>query len=243
MRILVASDFHGNLDSAKALGGSNIDFGRSNVCAAVLCGDLSEFGSYDKAVAIIEEVRKGFQDVFYVTGNHDPPLMMKYGAAVSNDEKPTSRVTCLHGRFHKFGDFTFIGMSGFHPAFYGSWNIEGGPIDRDNEAEQFLNSLFTKAIDGLHAEPKKIVLVTHDPPLGACDFSVLSRSNAGSPGIRRTVLKWKPAAICCGHIHEARGIAWLGETLVINPGSIHFKLAAYLDLERASTPDAELIKI
>ncbi|WXG47051.1 MAG: metallophosphoesterase family protein [Candidatus Atabeyarchaeum deiterrae] len=243
MRILVASDFHGNLGSAKALGSCNVEFGGSDVDAAVLCGDLSEFGSFDKGVAIIEEVRKGFQDVFYVTGNHDPPLLMKYGDAIGNGKSSTSRVTCLHGRFLKFGDFTFIGMSGFHPAFYGSWNIEGQPIDRDNEAEQFLDSLITKAIDGLHAEPKRIVLVTHDPPFGACDFSVLSRSNAGSQGIRRTVLKWKPAAICCGHIHEARGIARLGETLVVNPGSIHFKLAAYLDLEKVGAPVAELAKI
>ncbi len=56
-------------------------------------------------------------------------------------------------------------------------------------------------------------------------------------------MKWNPLAALCGHIHEGRGIATLGDTLVLNPGSIHFREAAYLELKNSGAAEAKLIKI
>nr|MDO8098815.1 metallophosphoesterase family protein [Candidatus Njordarchaeota archaeon] len=243
MKILIVSDFHGNLNSARALISSNLaSKGIGEIDAVVVCGDLSEFGSLDKGTAVLEEIQRGFENVFYVTGNHDPPSLMEYECKLSG-RLQGKKISCLHGKAVKFHDVALVGLSGFFPPFYGKWDTEGSPITRDDEAELFLDKLITKAVNELAADPRRIVLVTHDPPFGACDLSVLTRTNAGSQGIRRIVLKWKPAAVCCGHIHEGKGIEKLGETLVVNPGSIYFRLAANLDIRNEGGAEAQLIKI
>lgn len=243
MKMLIVSDFHGNLNSARALTSSNLHGkGRGEIDTVVICGDLSELGSIDKGTAILEEIQRGFENVFYVTGNHDPPSLIEYDGKLSG-RLQGKKVSCLHGKVVKFQDIALIGLSGFFPPFYGKWDAKGSPITRDDEAELFLDKLITKAANELGADPRRIVLVTHDPPFGVCDLSVLTRTNAGSQGIRRIVVKWKPVAVCCGHIHEGRGIEKLGETLVVNPGSIHFRLAANLGVGSEGGAEAQLIKI
>lgn len=243
MKILVAADFHGNLNSARLLGRSGLgaELG-GKVDTAVLCGDLSEFGSLDKGLAVLNEVRKGFERIFYVTGNHDPPSLMKLGVQVSSTQE-WSRVDCLHGKTTKFGGLTFIGLSGFFPPFYGKWDIEGLPITREDEAFKFLDRLFAQAVKSSESEQGQTVLVTHDPPYGVTDLSVLTKTNAGSHGIRDAILKWKPVAAFCGHIHEGRGIVKLGETLIVNPGSMHFRQMAYVEIGNERGIEAELTKI
>jgi len=42
---------------------------------------------------------------------------------------------------------------------------------------------------------------------------------AGSTAIRKAIEKFQPMLGLHGHIHESRGIASIGRTLCINPGS------------------------
>jgi uncharacterized protein len=41
----------------------------------------------------------------------------------------------------------------------------------------------------------------------------------GSKAVRESILKYEPTLSVHGHIHESRGVAKLGRTLSINPGS------------------------
>jgi Icc-related predicted phosphoesterase len=41
----------------------------------------------------------------------------------------------------------------------------------------------------------------------------------GSKAVRESILKYEPALSIHGHIHESRGVAKLGRTLAMNPGS------------------------
>jgi len=41
----------------------------------------------------------------------------------------------------------------------------------------------------------------------------------GSKAVRASILKYEPALSVHGHIHESRGVAKLGRTLAMNPGS------------------------
>ncbi len=242
LKILVASDFHGNLNLARAL--ANIGLTKNDeVDTIVLCGDLSELGSLAKGLSVLEEVHKGLMNVFCVTGNHDPPSLMKYGNGETAGPSSTIKAICLHGRAVSFRNVTFIGLSGFCPLFYGKWDIEGSPITLDDEVARFLDGLLPRVLYEFHSDVSRTVLVTHDPPFGVCDRSVLTRTNAGSQGIMMAILKWNPLAALCGHIHEGRGIATLGDTLVLNPGSIHFREAAYLELKNSGAAEAKLIKI
>jgi Icc-related predicted phosphoesterase len=242
LKFLVVSDFHGNLNSAKALTSKKLVKRGGEVDAIVLCGDLSEFGSLDKGQSVLEEVQKGFVNVYYVTGNHDPPSLMRYGSSEIPGSPQRTSAVCLHGKAVRLQDVTFVGLSGFRPPFYGNWNIEGSPVARHDEVVDFLSGLFEKAVDELNSDPRRTILVTHDPPFGVCDQSVLTKVSAGSRGIREVIMKWKPLVALCGHIHEGRGIAMLGDTLVLNPGSVRLREAARLEIASGSAK-AKLIKI
>jgi Icc-related predicted phosphoesterase len=41
----------------------------------------------------------------------------------------------------------------------------------------------------------------------------------GSTAVRDAIERYQPALSLHGHIHEARGVHWLGRTLALNPGS------------------------
>jgi uncharacterized protein len=41
----------------------------------------------------------------------------------------------------------------------------------------------------------------------------------GSVAVREAILKYQPPLSVHGHIHESRGVAKLGKTLTVNPGS------------------------
>jgi len=59
------------------------------------------------------------------------------------------------------------------------------------------------------------ILVVHPPPLGTCD-RVLGRLSAGSRAVAQIIAACTPRIVFCGHIHEDRGMAMVGRTLVIN---------------------------
>jgi Icc-related predicted phosphoesterase len=59
------------------------------------------------------------------------------------------------------------------------------------------------------------VVVVHGPPLGVLDRTSEGKS-AGCPALRAAVERARPALLVCGHIHEARGVDRIGETLCVN---------------------------
>jgi putative phosphoesterase len=69
------------------------------------------------------------------------------------------------------------------------------------------------------SQAKIDILVSHHPPKGAVDKTLIGL-RAGLEELRDFVIEHKPKLHLCGHIHEARGIEKLGETLVVNPGPL-----------------------
>jgi hypothetical protein len=70
----------------------------------------------------------------------------------------------------------------------------------------------------LCSSAKKLIVLSHTPPFGTkVDLAYLN-SHIGSRSVRRFVDEKKPFAVFCGHVHEAAGIDYIGETLVVNPG-------------------------
>lgn len=60
------------------------------------------------------------------------------------------------------------------------------------------------------------VLIVHGPPHMACDLSNYQNEHTGSPSLRKRVEEIQPQIVICGHIHEGRGIAAIGQTPVWN---------------------------
>jgi Icc-related predicted phosphoesterase len=82
--------------------------------------------------------------------------------------------------------------------------------------------------------PERAIFCTHDPPLGTVlaqapqldkDRRPIMRGgntelfDAGSLAVKNIINKYKPMISLHGHIHESKGIAKVGNTICINPGS------------------------
>jgi hypothetical protein len=85
------------------------------------------------------------------------------------------------------------------------------------------------------------VLVAHPPPRGTLD-EAFGRFHAGSAALRDLVLAREPAVLLCGHIHERRGIARLGRTLVVNCSVGRGGDGVLVTIDAGAPPQAELLE-
>jgi putative phosphoesterase len=78
-------------------------------------------------------------------------------------------------------------------------------------------------------DPKKIVVVTHDPPFDILDMSYFG-SNAGVMELREAIERIKPVLHVFGHIHESAGVMKHKGTLFVNAALPEFRKAAIVEL-------------
>ncbi|BCM93457.1 hypothetical protein IAD21_05348 [Abditibacteriota bacterium] len=191
MKILLFSDLHADVETAKAL---------------ALCA--SEFdvivGAGDFA-----NVRQGLEPVIapflslsiptvFVAGNNETPDELRQACAGAR------HVHVLHGEACHIGGETFFGLGGAVPVTpFGSWSFD---VDEDDAARL------------LEACPPRAILISHSPPLGILDKSSAGTS-LGSRAVAHCMAVKKPKLLVCGHIHASSGRSQKrGETLVVNAG-------------------------
>lgn len=94
--------------------------------------------------------------------------------------------------------------------------------------EEMLNGIadFTNCIFNFHAPPLDSTLdecpkldTSTDPPRPIMVGNQPVMYGAGSKSVKEAIEKYQPLACLVGHIHEARGTAKIGRTMVFNPGS------------------------
>jgi Icc-related predicted phosphoesterase len=78
--------------------------------------------------------------------------------------------------------------------------------------------------------PGRKVVVTHQPPFGVLD-TLYSGQPAGCHSLRLFLEDCQPDLLLCGHIHEARGEARLGQTVAVNAGELRNGHRALIDLD------------
>jgi Icc-related predicted phosphoesterase len=59
------------------------------------------------------------------------------------------------------------------------------------------------------------VVVVHGPPFGTVDMAK-DGSHAGCPELQKAIARTQPALVVSGHIHEAHGVGYIGDTLCLN---------------------------
>jgi len=193
MKILAATDIHGDTDLVKRLAKKAIE---NKVEVIVLCGDLT-LG--DKQVnGIIKPLKDTGIPVLLIPGNHESEATIDffanfYGQGVYN----------LHGYALNIKGVGFFGCAGTNMGVF---------AQNDTEIEKMLKESHEK-IKGL----EKKVMVVHEPPFGTeldnLGFFV------GSQGVRHSILELKPDFCLCGHIHETFGKKdKIKNTKVINVG-------------------------
>jgi len=65
-----------------------------------------------------------------------------------------------------------------------------------------------------------LLLVSHTPPLDTAADQVSKGVHVGSKAVREFILRAQPALCLTGHIHEARSVDALGDTVILNPGDL-----------------------
>jgi len=204
MKLLVTADFHGSIEASRKVSAKSKSL---KVDAIIVCGDVTHFGSLEDAETILTPLTTLELPVLYVPGNCDPSQLA---------ETQIAGAVNLHGKCQRLGDVAFIGLGGSPTSPYYSWF---------ELSETQIRNMLEQSWDKCSANPCSII-VSHAPPRGTSVDLAYSRVHAGSVSLRAFIEERKPSVVFCGHIHEARGIDHLGDTLVVNPGAVrHGKCA------------------
>ena len=190
MKILAASDLHGDISAVKKLANKAE---KEKVDLVLLAGDLMTFGKGN------ENILKPFKDknkkVLLVPGNHETIATSEFLAEIFGMRN-------IHGYSVIYENIGFFGCGG---ADFGLTTL--------TEKEIFEN--LKEGFDRIKHLEKKVML-THMHAAGTkAEFSGFK----GSKSIRKALEEFKPDILISGHIHEAEGIEEnIGKTKVINVG-------------------------
>jgi uncharacterized protein len=190
MRILAASDLHGDSKTVKALAKKAE---KENVDLVVLCGDLTGFSETPNIIKPFKDINK---KVLLIPGNWDSFATADFLAEFYG-------VRNIHGYAVRYENVGFFGAGG----------AEGPGPGRvtDNEIMKTLD----KAYSGIRGIEKKIMVTHMHPAKSKSEFSGVP----GSKAIERAIKKFQPDLLIHGHIHEASGMEEkIGKTRVLNVG-------------------------
>jgi len=190
MKILAASDIHGDISAAKKLANKAI---KEDVNLVILCGDIE---SGNRSEKIIEEFVKKDRKVLLIPGNWDSIATTDFLAEFFG-------VKNIHGYSVRYEDIGIFGCGG----------ADIGPLTRLTDKEIF--DTLKKGFDRISYLKKKIMVTHMHPSNTKAEFSGIE----GSISIKKAIDKFKPDLLLCGHIHEAEGIEdKIGKTKVLNVG-------------------------
>lgn len=169
-------------------------------CDAVfVAGDITNFGTVEEAESILATIADAGRPVFFVAGNCDPPSLL-------NHRPRDERIINLHLSKHIFGGYSLAGLGGSLVTSHGMTLIELS----EEELSRMLSSI--------PSLERPSILLSHNPPYGTDADLSMSGEHVGSYAVREFVERVAPVLVSCGHIHEARSISRLGDTLVVNAG-------------------------
>ena len=163
---------------------------------------LAVHGDVECNGEIIDYLERISRRIIFVPGNMDDVYVSKlYGERGYN----------IDGEVRKIGSYYFCGIGGISPV-------------------TSIQSLKTKLEKIKHEVLGGLVILSHHPPRTAKTDLALGRIHAGLREINKLIEEYKPLLVMHGHIHEARGYEHLGETLVVNAGSLRRGYYALIEL-------------
>jgi len=223
MKILAVSDLHGKGYQLIA------DYIKDNpVDLIVIAGDITHFGPLELAEDILNQLCSCEVPVVAVPGNCDPPGI--------HSKIDNSKAINVHGRNLTIKNIGICGFGGSNPTPFDTL-LEFDEIEIYNE----LNRVMEKA-EGHDIK----ILVTHAPPHGTKVDRLNSGHCAGSESLRKIIEQYKPDINICGHIHEAKAIDKIGNTIIVNPGELGQGFASLIDIkENNNKPeiDVKIVKL
>lgn len=203
MKFLVISDIHGNLENLDKL-----DEKFQLADAVLFGGDFSLFEHEETGKPVLEKLTKKHEKIFAVLGNCDNPDFLE---EIENaDVSVQGTVTYDEG--------IAIAGSGGGSKFTGTTPFERSEEELVSDFDVIENSSEECADENGHWS--NLILIMHNPPKDTeCD-KIPNGVHVGSQALRDFIEKRTPFLVVTGHIHESAGISKIGDTTVINPGSL-----------------------
>lgn len=203
MKFLVLSDIHGNLENIDKL-----DEQFKSVDAVLFGGDFAKFGETETGKPVLDNLITKHENIFSVIGNCDEPEFL---------EKIENADICVQNTI-TFHEGLVFGGAGGGTKF-------SGDTPNEREEDEILSdfSMIDSSAENYVDENGKwnnLVLIMHNPPKDTeCD-KIPNGIHVGSQKLREYIEKYEPVLVITGHIHESAGISKVGESTIINPGSL-----------------------
>jgi hypothetical protein len=209
LKALVVSDFHGSIDAVRKAS-SKAEQIQAEV--VVVCGDITDFGSVQNAKKLLLPLVKLRLPVFFVPGNCDPPALAEFDLG---------NIWCIHGSCRAHDNLVFAGVGGCPVSPFNT------PFEM---TEDEIMTVLEQSFNQCELKPPQI-LVSHTPPKDTKLDMAFSGGHVGSLSVRKYIENRKPSLVFCGHIHEAKGIDHIGETIIVNPGPARHDQCAIANIE------------
>jgi len=201
MDIIVISDIHGDVENLLLY----LDKIKEFKFDAIVCpGDFTDvdvpkgFTQNDVARLIIKEIKTLKKPLLCVPGNVDPHEII----SILEEERIS-----IHGKGMIVNDVGFYGFGGAKTPF--NTSIEPS----EEELRIGLENSWKNVKDS-----KRLIQVTHNPPLNSRLDIVQSGIHVGSNIVRNFIELKNPLVAISSHIHEARGTDRLKNTFLMNSG-------------------------
>ncbi len=210
LRILGLADLHDRTDMLDRLIGIDADL-------IVFCGDLHNASSKMMARPAALALASLGPPVIIVPGNMDhkdivPDLWEEAGLRM------------LHRSSFWLEDIGFLGMGGMVAKDPRRLDDPARYYHHDIDVYETLATVYQEIIDARI----KIVAV-HQPPRGAQD-TLYNGESSGSVSLRHFLEEYQPDLLLCGHIHEARGMGFIGATRIVNVGELREGFAVLIEI-------------
>jgi Icc-related predicted phosphoesterase len=157
--------------------------------------------------------------VYLLLGNDDPREAVDWIKEAENDHivDVNEKTFTLDGGIEALG----IPYSNITP-----WKLPGDIPEEELQSK--IENLASKLSDTHHS-----IFLIHVPPINTAideapllqdlklkvDVTGIQMTHVGSTATRAVIEKYQPMLSLHGHIHESRGVARIGKTLCVNPGS------------------------
>ena len=231
MKFLVLSDIHGDVENLDKL-----DARFTEADAVLFGGDFAKFEHEETGKPVLEKLLKKHENIFAVLGNCDNPDFLSEIEAADVSVEGTIA----------FHDGIAICGSGGGTKFTGTTPFERDEDEILSDYDVVENASADSADENGHWS--NLILIMHNPPKETeCD-KLPNGVHVGSEKLRAYIEKRAPFLVVTGHIHESAGISKIGETTVINPGSLAEGKYGWVEVEKNASENwsvtkAELLEI
>lgn len=216
MKLLVISDLHANISVL-----DKMDEIFQQADAVLFAGDFAECFKPETGENTLKALCEKHDTIFSVLGNCDNEDFL-----YDLDEQDV----CVEKTL-VFHDGLAIAGAGGGSKFTGETEFERTEEEILHDFDIIDNSISDGGDNSLW---KNLILISHNPPKAQLCDKVNEELHAGSQLFTDYILRNQPLAVICGHIHEGIGIEKIGETTVINPGSLAEGYYAWLEIKKES---------